>query len=70
MTDKVDKPVKPDKAAQTKKPFSFTKEQFLKTRQRPGHERDILAAVLEDGKSYTLLEAEDAIRKYKKRRVN
>jgi len=36
----------------------FTKEQFLASRQRPGIERDILAAVLVDGKSYTIAEAE------------
>lgn len=37
---------------------TFTKEQFLASRQRSGIDRDILAAVLEDGKSYTFAEVE------------
>lgn len=48
---------------------AFTKEQFLRSRQRAGRERDILAAVLEDGKTYTLAEAERAIQGYLKRSV-
>lgn len=48
---------------------TFTKEQFLKSRQRPGHERDILAAVLEDGKTYTHADAEKALQGYLKRSV-
>lgn len=48
---------------------AFTKEQFLKSRQRPGHERDILAAVLEDGKTYTFADAEKALQAYLKRSV-
>ena len=48
---------------------TFSKEQFLRSRQRPGHERDILAAVLEDGKMYTLAEAQKAIETYMKRSV-
>lgn len=48
---------------------TFTKEQFLKSRERPGYEKDILAAVLEDGKMYTLAEAQKAIEAYMKRSV-
>lgn len=48
---------------------SFTKAQFLQSRQRPGHERDILAAVLEDGKLYTIAEADKAIQNYLKKGV-
>lgn len=47
----------------------FTKTQFLSSRQRPGQEKDILASVLEDGKHYTIAEAEKAIQSYLKRRV-
>lgn len=62
MTDKADKNRVPAVPA-------FTKEQFLKSRQRPGHERDILAAVLEDGKTYTLADADKALQEYLKRSV-
>lgn len=62
MTDKADKSRAPAVPA-------FTKEQFLKSRQRPGHERDILAAVLEDGKTYTLADADKALQEYLKRSV-
>ncbi|URN94643.1 MAG: hypothetical protein NAG76_22970 [Candidatus Pristimantibacillus lignocellulolyticus] len=47
----------------------FTKTQFLSSRQRPGQEKDILASVFEDGKHYTIAEAEKAIQSYLKRRV-
>ncbi|MEF3309515.1 hypothetical protein PV433_11480 [Paenibacillus sp. GYB004] len=43
------------------KKAAFTKQQFLASRQRPGVERDILAAVLEDDKSYTIAEADKLI---------
>lgn len=62
MTDKADKSQAPIVS-------TFTKEQFLKSRQRPGHERDILAAVLEDGKSYTLADAEKALQGYLRKGV-
>lgn len=62
MTEKTDKSQIPAVPA-------FTKEQFLKSKQRPGHERDILAAVLEDGKTYTLADAEKALQGYLKRSV-
>jgi hypothetical protein len=48
----------------------FTKAQFLRSRQRPGYEKDILAAVLDDGKSYTIAEADRAIQNYLKKGVN
>jgi hypothetical protein len=49
---------------------AFTKAQFLQSRQRPGHEKDILAAVLEDGKLYTIVDADKAIQTYLKKGVN
>ncbi|HIW31936.1 MAG TPA: hypothetical protein IAA29_04030 [Candidatus Paenibacillus intestinavium] len=48
---------------------AFTKDQFLASRQRPGREKDILSAVLEDGKAYTIVEADKAIQSYLKRSV-
>lgn len=48
---------------------TFTKAQFLQSRQRPGYEKDILSAVLEDGKSYPIAEAEKAIQNYLKKGV-
>ncbi|GIP18389.1 hypothetical protein J40TS1_40310 [Paenibacillus montaniterrae] len=47
----------------------FTKEQFLQSHQRSGQEKDILAAVLEDNKAYTIAEADKAIQNYLKRGV-
>lgn len=47
----------------------FTKDQFLQSRQRSGQEKDILAAVLEDNKAYTIAEADKAIQNYLKRGV-
>lgn len=47
----------------------FTKTQFLSSRQRLGQEKDILASVLEDGKTYTIVEADKAIQSYLKRSV-
>jgi len=48
---------------------SFTKEQFLSSQKRSGVEKDILAAVMEDDKTYTLAEAEKLISDFKKRAV-
>lgn len=47
----------------------FTKKQFMGSRQRKGSEKDILAAVLEDGKTYTLVEAQKAIDDFLKGKV-
>ncbi|MNW41164.1 hypothetical protein D3C74_182930 [compost metagenome] len=59
---------KPSDQKATKIPI-FTKSQFLQSRQRPGYEKDILAAVLENGKSYTIVKAEKAIQNYLKKGV-
>ncbi|RJX40872.1 hypothetical protein D3P09_02280 [Paenibacillus pinisoli] len=40
----------------------FTRDQFLQSRQRTGREKDVLAVVLESGKTYTIAEANAAIR--------
>lgn len=49
------------KTETSKPPAAFTKEQFLKSKQRSGGDKDILAAVLEDGKTYSIDEADAAI---------
>lgn len=49
---------------------SFKKEQFLNSGQRTGLDKDILAVVLDEGKGYTLKEAEKLIHDFKKRKVN
>lgn len=59
MSDEAEKP----------KLASFTKEQFLASRQRSGRERDILAAVLVDGKTYTIAEAEKVMQAYLRKEV-
>jgi len=48
---------------------SFTKAQFLMSQKRSGVEKDILAAVMEEGKTYTLAEAEKLISEFKKGKV-
>jgi len=53
-----------------KKNLVFTKEQILQSRKRPAYEKDIAAAVLEDGKSYTLAEVDKIIQNYLKKGVN
>lgn len=60
---------KPNEQKAIKVP-TFSKAQFLQSRQRPGHEKDILAAVLEDDNSYTIAEADKAIQNYLKKGVN
>lgn len=47
----------------------FTKKQLIGSRQRKGSEKDILAAVLEDDKTYTIAEAQKAIDDFLKRKV-
>lgn len=47
----------------------YTKAQFLASRQRPGIERDILAAVLKDGESYTIAEVEKLKDEFLKKEV-
>lgn len=51
------------------KVLSFTKDQFLASRQRPGRERDILAVVLDDNKTYTIADAEKAMQAYLRKDV-
>lgn len=48
---------------------AFGKEQFMSSKRRQGVEKDIAAAALEDGKMYTLKEAEKRIQDFKKRKV-
>jgi hypothetical protein len=43
---------------------TFTKAQFMKSRQRLGWEKDLLAVLLEDNKGYTISEADQAIQNY------
>lgn len=50
-------------------PARYAKKQFLGSRQRAGAEKDILAIVLEDGKTYTLAEANKLVEDFKKRKV-
>lgn len=47
----------------------YTKAQFLATRQRPGIEKDILSVVLDEGKTYTIAEANKLIDNFKKGKV-
>lgn len=60
-----------EKEQPKKKPIvsGFTKAQFMGTRQRSGIEKDILAVVLEEGKTYTIAEAEKLIQDFKKGKV-
>lgn len=44
----------------------YTKEQFLKSRQRSGREKDVLSVVLEQNKTYTIAEAETAMQAFVK----
>jgi len=53
-----------------KKNLVFTKAQILQSRKRPANEKDIVAAVLEEGKSYTLTEVDKIIQNYLKKGVN
>lgn len=47
----------------------FSKQQFLQSRQRTGSDKDILSVVLEEGNTYTIVEAEKLINDFKKRKV-
>jgi hypothetical protein len=47
----------------------FTKKQLLGSRQRTGSEKDILAAILEDDKTYTIAEAQKEMEEFLKRKV-
>ncbi|HLT73618.1 MAG TPA: hypothetical protein VKZ68_00990 [Ohtaekwangia sp.] len=47
----------------------FPKRQFLKAANFTRVERDVLAAILEDNKQYTLDEVKKALEKFKARRV-
>lgn len=48
----------------------FTKAQILQSRKRPAYEKDIIAAMLEEGKSYTLAETDKIIQNYLTKGVN
>lgn len=47
----------------------FTKDQFLQSQQWEGTEKDILSAVLNDGKLYSLAEAKRLVEEFKKGEV-
>lgn len=47
----------------------FPKRQFLKAANFTRVERDVLAAILEDGKQYTLDEVQKLLKDFKARRV-
>ena len=46
----------------------FSKEQLMSVRR--GVDRDILSALLEDGKTYTKKQADTLVNKFKKGKVN
>jgi len=50
-------------------PAAYTKEQ-LAASKRYANRRDLIRALLEDGKAYTLKEADALIEKYMKGKVN
>lgn len=70
---KTEKPAMPAAAAEslpvTPPEPAYTKTQFLAARKYTPAQRDIFAAVLEDGKTYTDAEADKALQAYMKRRV-
>lgn len=47
----------------------FTKEQFLQSRQWTGTDKDVLAVVLEDSKTYSIAEAKQLVDDFKKGEV-
>lgn len=49
--------------------FEFTKEQFLKSRNVQGHQKDLYRALLEDGKTYTIAQAQKIVEDFLKRTV-
>lgn len=53
----------------SKSEATFTLAQFQSSKHRPAHEKDILAAVLDHNKTYSISEAEKAMGLYQKRRV-
>lgn len=59
-----------DKGKAKQEPARYAKKQFISSRQRAGADKDILAIVLEDDKTYTLAEAEKLLADFKKRKVN
>lgn len=48
----------------------YTKEQLLESKRYTAVQKDILRVVLEDGKTYTHEEAQQAISGFLRRRVN
>ncbi|MDR9857811.1 hypothetical protein RJP21_29910 [Paenibacillus sp. VCA1] len=63
---------KEDQAASTTKPTepAYTKAQFLSSSRYTPAQRDILAAVLEDEKTYTDAQAKQALEAYLKKELN
>lgn len=52
-----------------KKVNTFTKQQFLHTRQRSNVDKDILSVLMEDDQSYTIAEADKMLEQFKNRKV-
>ena len=49
---------------------TFTKEQFLSSKNFAGLEKDLLQALLKDGESYTTDQAKKIMDDFKQRKVN
>ncbi|MGG4344924.1 hypothetical protein [Paenibacillus lautus] len=49
---------------------SYTKEQFLQSKQFTGIDKDIIAIKLEDGKKYSVTEVKKVIETFKNKGVN
>lgn len=47
----------------------FTKEQFVKSEQWQGVDRDILSIVLEDNQTYTISQAKQSVEQFMSREV-
>jgi len=58
----------PESVTNTNEPVAFTKEQLFSCK-RFSDRRDVLSAVLEEGKTYTIEQAQSEIDKYMKGRV-
>lgn len=48
---------------------TFSRPQLIASKQFSGQEKDVLAVVLEDGKTYTLEQAKQALRDFMNRTV-
>lgn len=48
---------------------SYTKSEILRSSQFTGIERDLLAVLLEDGKTYTIAKCREILKKEEKREI-